>query len=180
MTKMKVALWALQPVVTWPILSNLPKSSAVGLPQGLSEDPLRTSIYGNLLRNYWITHNILDVYIGLTETKAFSKLSIRSEWLNCGAKGKTVLLWILTNYQDLYDNTTRKESWKRPVDPKGLFINSVPRTTSKQILTIHDHELILSNPRVILRTAWEITQSKSSPFWMLDLQLISFLIFDSF
>lgn len=141
MTKMKVALWVLQPV-TWPILPKLPAAWAAGLPPGLSEDPLQISIYGNFLRNYWTKLNILDVYIGLIKTKAFSKLSIRWEWLNCGAKEKIVLLWILTNYPDLWDNTTRKELWKRPVGHKGLFINSVPHITTKKLTILMLDQLI--------------------------------------
>ena len=136
MTKMKVDLWALQLVPMWPILPKLPKLGVVDLPRGPSEDPLPTFIYGNLLRNYWISPNILDVYIGLTETKAFSKLLIQLGWLNYGAKEKTVPLWILTNYQDLCDNITKKELWKRRVAPKDLFINFVPHTTCKRIYQI--------------------------------------------
>ena len=135
MTKMKMTLWAPDPQVSClpmgPMLPIPPWATAPP-PVPLGVHPL-ISTFGNLLRNCLTIHNILGAFTGLIGIRVFSKLLIQYELLNYGAKEKTVLLWILTNYQDLWGSTTKRELWRKPVGLKGSSTNSAPRTISKKI-----------------------------------------------
>lgn len=98
-------------------------------PNPAAEPVVLTSTFGNSLRNFWLHLNTMaPQYVGWIAVKAYSKSRIVFVLRNSGAAGKTDPQWTTINYHDQFDNTTKKESWRKQKDHNVWSTSFVIRT----------------------------------------------------